>query len=76
MQVVAEMEKNRNYWWYAWDWLKYMPLWVKKKSARLSGNCLKNRGDFVPWMKADFYFKPLQNEPRFIEMTKRLKLPV
>ncbi len=77
LRVVAEMEKNRDYWWYAWGLAEvYSTLGEKEKAIDCLEIAFKNRGDFVPWMKADFYFKPLLNEPRFIEMANRLNLPV
>ncbi len=56
--------------------LKFM-LHLEKK--RKLFECLeivyKLRGDFMPWIKADFYFKPLLNEPGFKDIAGRLKLP-
>ena len=77
LRVVAEMEKNRDYWWYAWGLAEvYATLGEKEKAIDCLEIAFNNHGDFVPWMKADFYFKPLLNEPRFIELANRLKLPV
>ncbi|NMC38931.1 MAG: hypothetical protein GYA41_11475 [Bacteroidales bacterium] len=33
----------------------------KQKAIDCLEIAYKNRGDFVPWMKADLYFKPLLN---------------
>jgi tetratricopeptide (TPR) repeat protein len=77
LEVVAGMEKNRNYWWYAWGLAEvYATLGEKEKAIDCLEIAYKNHGDFIPWMKVDFYFKPLLNEPRFKEISNRLKLPV
>jgi tetratricopeptide (TPR) repeat protein len=77
LEVIAEMEKNRDYWWYAWGLAEaYATLGEKEKAIDCLEIAYKNRGDFVPWIKADFYFKPLLNEPRFKDIANRLKLPV
>jgi len=76
LEVVAEMEKSRDYWWYAWGLAEvYATLGEKKKAIDCLEIVYKNRGDFMPWVKADFYFKPLLKEPGFIDITNRLKLP-
>ncbi len=76
LEVVSGMEKNRDYWWYAWGLAEvYATLGETEKAIDCLEIVYKNHGDFIPWMKADFYFKPLFNEPRFIEMANRLKLP-
>jgi tetratricopeptide (TPR) repeat protein/TolB-like protein len=76
MEVIAEMEKNRDYWWYAWGLAEvYATLGEKQKALDCLEIAYKNHGDFIPWMKADLYFKPLLNEPRFIKITNSLKLP-
>ncbi len=76
LEVVAEMEKNRNYWWYAWGLAEtYSVLGEKDKAIDCLEIVYNNRGDFIPWMKADFYLKSLFNEPRFIEIAERLNLP-
>jgi len=77
MEVVAEMEKNRDYWFYAWGLAEtYAALGDKEKAIDCLEIAYKNHGDYVPWMKANFYFKPLYNEPRFKEIADRLKLPL
>jgi tetratricopeptide (TPR) repeat protein len=76
MEVVAEMEKNRDYWWYAWGLAEaYATLGEKQKAIECLEIVYKNKGDFMPWLKADFYFKPLLKEPGFIDIAGRLKLP-
>ncbi|NSW93975.1 MAG: tetratricopeptide repeat protein [Bacteroidales bacterium] len=77
LEVVKEMEKNRDYWWYAWGLAEvYAKLGEKQKAIDCLEIAYKNHGDFMPWMKSDIYFKPLMNEPRFIELVNSLKLPV
>jgi tetratricopeptide (TPR) repeat protein len=76
LEVISQMEKNRDYWWYAWGLAEvYATLGEKEKAIDCLEIVYKNHGDFIPWIKATFYFKPLQNEPRFIEIANRLKLP-
>lgn len=76
MEVVAEMEKSRDFWWYAWGLAEvYATLGEKGKAIDCLEIVYKKRGDFIPWIKADFYLKPLLNEPGFIDIVKRLKLP-
>ncbi len=77
LEVVAVMEKNRDYWWYAWGLAEvYATLGEKTKAIDCLEIAYKNHGDFIPWIKTDFYFKPLFNEARFKEIASRLKLPV
>ena len=76
LEVVAGMEKNRDQWWYAWGLAEvYATLGEKDKAINSLEVAYKLHGDFVPWMKADFYFKPLLNEPRFKDIVRRLNLP-
>jgi tetratricopeptide (TPR) repeat protein len=76
LEVVAGMEKNRDYWWYAWGLAEvYATLGEREKAIDCLEIVYKKHGDFIPWIKADFYFKPLFNEPRFIDIASRLKLP-
>jgi tetratricopeptide (TPR) repeat protein len=76
LEVVAEMEKNRDYWWYAWGLAEtYSVLGEKAKAIDCLEIVYKNRGDFMPWMEADYYFKPLLNNPEFKEIADRLNLP-
>jgi len=76
LEVVSEMEKNKNYWWYAWGLAEvYATLGEKEKAIDCLEIAYKNHGDFIPWIKSDFYFKPLYNEPRFIDIANRLNLP-
>jgi tetratricopeptide (TPR) repeat protein len=76
LEVVAMMEKNRDFWWYAWGLAEaYSTLGEKEKAIDCLEIAYKNHGDFVPWIKADFYFKPLYNEPGFKDIANRLHLP-
>ena len=76
LEVVSGMEKNKDYWWYAWGLAEvYATLGEKEKAIDCLEIAYKNHGDFIPWMKADFYLKPLFNETRFTEIADRLKLP-
>jgi len=77
LEVIAGMEKNRDFWWYAWGLAEsYATIGEKKKAIECLEIVYKTRGDFMPWLKADFYFKPLLNESGFKDIANRLKLPV
>lgn len=77
MKVISQMEKYNDNWWYAWGLAEvYAVLGEKEKAIDNLEIVYKNHGDFMPWLQADFYFKPLLNHPRFRDIVKRLNLPV
>jgi hypothetical protein len=70
------MEKYPDDWWYAWGLAEvYAVLGEKDKAINNLETVYKLHGDFLPWMVADLYFKPLLNDPRFKDIVKRLNLP-
>jgi tetratricopeptide (TPR) repeat protein len=76
MEVVNQMEKYRDYWWYAYGLAEvYAVLGEKDKALDCLEIAFKNRGDFVPWMKRDMYLNSLHSDPRFIDLANRLKIP-
>jgi tetratricopeptide (TPR) repeat protein len=76
MEVVNQMEKYRNYWWYAYGLAQvYAVLGEKNKALDCLEIAFDNRGDFVPWMIRDPYLKSLQSDPRFIKLVDRLNIP-
>jgi len=76
LEIIAEMEKSRDTWWYAWGLAEaYATLGEKEKAFECLEIVYKLHGDFMPWVKADFYFTPLLNEPEFKDIAGRLKLP-
>ena len=77
MEVITQMEKYKDTWWYAWGLAEaYSVMGDKDKAIENLEMAYKLHGDFVPWVQADFYFKPLINDPRFKDILKRLNLPV
>jgi tetratricopeptide (TPR) repeat protein len=77
MEVINQMEKYKDTWWYAWGLAEaYSVLGDKDKALENLEMAYKLHGDFVPWLQADIYFKPLFNDPRFRDIVKRLNLPV
>jgi tetratricopeptide (TPR) repeat protein len=76
MEVVAQMEKFKDQWWYAWGLAEvYAVMGDKEKALNYLESAYNLHGDFVPWVQASLYFKNLHNESRFREIVKRLKLP-
>ncbi len=76
MEVVNQMEKYRDYWWYAYGLAQvYAVLGEKDKALDCLEIAFKSKGDFVPWMKRDPNLKSLQSDPRFIDMYNQLNIP-
>ncbi len=76
LEVVATMEKYSDSWWYEWGLAEaYSVLGENEKAIKSLESVYKLHGDFMPWMVADIYFKPLLNDPRFQDIVKRLNLP-
>jgi tetratricopeptide (TPR) repeat protein len=76
LEVVKEMEKFTDSWWYAWGLAEvYATLGEKEKAIDCLEIAYKLHGDFVPWMQVDWYMKPLYNEPRFRNLVSKLNLP-
>ncbi len=77
MEVVKEMEKYNDTWWYAWGLAEvYSVMGEKEKAIRNLETVYRLHGDFLPWMVSDLYFKPILNEPGFRDIVQRLKIPV
>lgn len=75
--IIKEMEKYSDTWWYAWGLAEvYSVKGDYEKAIDNLETAYKLHGDFVPWVLMDFYFKPLQTNPRFTELVKKLDLPV
>lgn len=76
MEVIAQMEKYNDNWWYAWGLAEaYAVLGNKDKLLANLEIAYKLHGDFVPWVKAEPPFKPFLNDPEFRQFTKQLNLP-
>ncbi len=76
LQIAAGMEKNVDKW-YAYGLAQiYSMLGDKDKAIYFLEEAYKLRQDFMPWIGGDLCFKPLQNDPRFKDIVKRLNLPV
>jgi tetratricopeptide (TPR) repeat protein/TolB-like protein len=76
LEVVKEMEKYSDTWWYAWGLAEvYSVLGEKEKAIRNLETVYRLHGDFLPWMVSDLYFKPILNEPGFRDIVQRLNLP-
>ena len=76
LEVVAQMEKFNDQWWYCWGLAQvYATLGNKDKAINYLEDVYRLHGDFMPWFKADPNFKSLRNEPRFKELGQKLNLP-
>jgi tetratricopeptide (TPR) repeat protein len=76
LEVVSEMEKSKDYWWYAYALAGvYAAMGEKDKAIDCLESAVKLHGDFVPWMGVDFSLKPIYNEPRFRDLVSKLNLP-
>lgn len=53
----------------------YAVLGEKVKAINSLELVYKLHGDFLPWMVADIYFKPLRDDPGFKDIVQRLKIP-
>jgi tetratricopeptide (TPR) repeat protein len=75
-EVAAKLEKINSYW-YTWGIAEiYSALGDYDKAIHWIEEAYKQRHDFTPWFKYNFYFKPLYNDPRFKDIVNRLNLPV
>lgn len=75
-EVIAQMEKYNDQWWYAWGLAEtYAALGNKDKAIDNLEIVYKLHGDFMPWLQTDIYFKSLFNDPRFKDIVSKLNLP-
>jgi tetratricopeptide (TPR) repeat protein len=76
MEIVREMEKYMDSWWYAWGVAEiYSALGEKDKAIDALEVEYKLGGDFTPYIQAIWIFKPLFNEPRFKDIVNRFNFP-
>jgi tetratricopeptide (TPR) repeat protein len=76
IEIVKQIEKYKDQWMYDTGIAEvYATLGEKDKAMEYLEIAYKLHGDFVPWIKYDFYYKPLLNDPRFQDIIKRLNLP-
>jgi tetratricopeptide (TPR) repeat protein len=76
LEIVKEMEKGKDNWWYAYALAEvYATMGEKEKAIDCLELAFKLHGDFVPWMGVDFFLKPIYNEPRFRDLVSKLNLP-
>jgi len=76
LEIAATLEKYNDNWMYAWSLAEvYAVLGENAKAINSLELVYKLHGDFLPWMVADLYFKPLINDPGFKDIIKRLKIP-
>jgi tetratricopeptide (TPR) repeat protein len=76
LEIVSEMEKSKDYWWYAYALAGvYATMVEKDKAIDYLESAVKLHGDFVPWMSVDISLKPIFNEPRFRDLVSKLNLP-
>ncbi|HUX58811.1 MAG TPA: hypothetical protein VMV77_17705 [Bacteroidales bacterium] len=76
LEIAASMEKYPDSWGYAWGLAEvYAALGDNDKAINSLERVYQLHGDFMPWLEADLYFKPLLNDPRFKEIVQRLNLP-
>ncbi len=75
LEVALKLEKTHNSW-YAWGIAEiYATLGDKDKAIYWIEEAYKQRTNFVPWFRCDYYYKTLYNDPRFKEIIGRLKYP-
>ncbi len=75
LEVALKLEKTNNSW-YAYGIAEiYTALGDIDKAIYWIEEAYKQRTNFVPWFNSDAYYKPLYNDPRFIEIMGRLNLP-
>jgi tetratricopeptide (TPR) repeat protein len=76
MEVVKELEKDMGSWWNAWSVAEiYTVLGEKEKAIDALEIVFEQRGDFAPFIRAYWLFKPLYDQPRFKELASSLNFP-
>ncbi len=76
MEIIKEMEKYRDSWWYSWGLAEaYTAIGEKDKAIGALENVYKLRGDFMPWVHAYWLFKPLWDDQRFKDLSAKLNYP-
>jgi tetratricopeptide (TPR) repeat protein len=76
MEIISQMEKYKESWWYNWGLGEaYAALGDKEKAMENLRAAYNKHGDFVPWLKTLGTFKPYFNDPDFKEVVKKLNLP-
>jgi tetratricopeptide (TPR) repeat protein len=72
LEVVRELEKYTDSWWYAWAVAEiYTAIGDKDKAIDALELVYKLKGDYAPFMNAYWLFKPLFEEPRFKDIVRR-----
>jgi hypothetical protein len=76
MEIVKELEKCMDSWFCASGVASiYSALGEKDKAIDALEIVMKLRGDFAPFIPANWIYKPLFNEPRFKELVSRFNFP-
>lgn len=75
MEITGRMEQVPNAW-NAWGLSDiYATLGDKDKALFWVTKAWELKQDFIPWMKQNPYYRPLRNEPVFLEIVAKLNLP-
>jgi tetratricopeptide (TPR) repeat protein len=75
LQVASEMEKMKITW-NTWGLANiYAALGDKEKAMYWTEQAYKGRHDFTPWFRYDSQLKILFDDPRFLDIIKKLNLP-
>jgi len=53
----------------------YAALGDKDEAFRWMEAAVKEKNSFIPWMRQNPSYAPLRSDPRFEELTRRMKLP-
>jgi tetratricopeptide (TPR) repeat protein len=76
LEVVREIEKYMDSWWYAWAVAEiYTALGEKNKAIDALEVVYRLRGDYTPFIQTYWGFKTLFNEPGFKDIASRLNFP-
>jgi TolB-like protein/AraC-like DNA-binding protein len=75
LEVAAKMEQVPNAW-NAWGLSDlYATLGDNDKAMFWVAKAYELRQDFIPWMLQNPYYRPLYNEPAFLDIVAKLNLP-
>ena len=75
LEIAAEMEKQ-NMTWHTWSLAEvYAALGDKDKSIHFLEEAIKVHHDFMPWIRYNYNLSPLEDDPRFEDLIKRMNLP-
>jgi tetratricopeptide (TPR) repeat protein len=76
LEVVKGIEKYMDSWWYAWAAAEiYTAIGDKTKAIDALEIVYKLQGDFTPFIQAYWLFKPLFDDPRFKDISRRFNHP-